>query len=271
LGEIYLRRENWQAAADAFTKAVEIDPSLWYVFKHRAVAHVNLGQCAQALADLKRATGIKHELKAGGWRMQYECAVCCLGAGDQAEYRAVCGRMLGTRSDPKDLQQSSFTAWTCALSAGAIGDYGPVIALASEAVTAAPKNSLCVNSLGAALFRAGRTEESIQRLTELDQHLTAPYAESSSPAYTWYFLAMAHHKLGQQDKAKEYLTKAKARTEHELGDKSRPPPWNHRLTLELLRTEAEALLAPPKPAAPPAGKAEKELPKEKPKEKQEKK
>ena len=65
-----------------------------------------------------------------------------------------------------------------------------------------------------------------------------------SPAYTWYFLAMAHQALGHQEDARTWLDKANQWTEQVLGDEEEPPSWKRRLTLKLLRDEANGLIRP---------------------------
>ena len=66
-----------------------------------------------------------------------------------------------------------------------------------------------------------------------------------SPAYTWYLLAMAHHARANEEEARQWLAKATAWTEdalakHESG--THELHWPRRATLQLLRTEAEALI-----------------------------
>jgi tetratricopeptide (TPR) repeat protein len=120
--------------------------------------------------------------------------------------------------------------------------------LAEQAVEADPKSDSYLKTLGGALYRAGRFEEAVQRLAEADKLTEAPDAASkSSPAYTWYFLAMAHQANGQSDEAKKWLGKAvewsdKVFREDEEG--TAPLAWNRRLTLRLLREEAEAMIEP---------------------------
>ncbi len=69
----------------------------------------------------------------------------------------------------------------------------------------------------------------------------------ASPAYTWFFLAMAHHRLGQTDEAAKWLDKAVAWTEKVLAEHKSGSGtqlgWNRRLTLQLLSAEAEQLIA----------------------------
>ena len=43
-----------------------------------------------------------------------------------------------------------------------------------------------------------------------------PTPRLSNPAYTWFFLAMTHHRLGHADEAKQWLDKARAETDNAL-------------------------------------------------------
>jgi tetratricopeptide (TPR) repeat protein len=174
----------------------------------------------------------------------YLHALLCLRFDDEVKYRRSCQTMLNQFADTDDPMGANFVAWICALAPDAVNDYEPVLACASKAVEARPDSEQFLNTLGAILYRAGRHDAAIERLTELDRRReTADGAVQSSPAYTWYFLAMAHQKAGHVEQAREYLNKANQRTDEESADKEKPPPWNRRATLELLRKEAEALLA----------------------------
>jgi ELWxxDGT repeat protein len=83
-------------------------------------------------------------------------------------------------------------------------------------------------------------------LTESNKLIEDPDATAkSSPAYTWYFLAMAHQANEQPEEAKKWLDKAtewtdKVVRQDEEGTASLS--WNRRLTLRLLREEAEAMI-----------------------------
>ena len=162
---------------------------------------------------------------------------------EAAKYRDACAAMVGKFGETDDPMAANFAAWTCALAPDAVDDYEPVLALATKAVEAQPDSDQFLNTLGAILYRAGRHDEAIERLTELDRRReTADGDVQSSPAYTWYFLAMAHQKAGNAEQAREYLNKANQSTDEVLADEENPPAWNRRATLELLRKEAEALL-----------------------------
>jgi len=120
------------------------------------------------------------------------------------------------------------------------------VRLAEQPVEADPDSDGYLKTLGGILYRAGRVEDGVQRLTEANNMIEDPDTESnSSLAYTCYFLAMAHHKLGHDEEAEKGLQKAtewtdKVLTEHEEG--TTPQSWNRRLTLKLLREEAEGMI-----------------------------
>jgi tetratricopeptide (TPR) repeat protein len=146
-------------------------------------------------------------------------------------------------------------AWSCALGPGALADFTPAIALAQQAAASDASSAQFANSLGAILYRAGRFDEACQKLDVAD-HLSSPDKTRTSPAYTWFFLAMAHQRLGHAVEAKQWLDKARQETEtalkrHEAGTEKLP--WNRRLSLTVLRNEAEELFstksAPAEPAA----------------------
>jgi hypothetical protein len=75
--------------------------------------------------------------------------------------------------------------------------------------------------------------------------------------HTWYFLAMAYHRLGHADEARRWLEKGIRGTEEALKSPGATPGksgnaggvlapnWNRRLTLQLLRREAEQLVQSP--------------------------
>src|SRR5439155_26254291 len=98
-----------------------------------------------------------------------------------------------------------------------------------------PNNSAYHTPLGAALYRAGRFAAAAGQLREAGALKPDP---RTSPCYTWLFLAMAHQRQGNADEARRWLAKAVEALDSELVN----APWNRRLTLQLLRREAEELV-----------------------------
>ena len=92
------------------------------------------------------------------------------------------------------------------------------------------------------LYRAGRFGEAVKTLGIA----ASEESDEGSLAYTWYFLAMAHHASGHTDEAKKWLQKAASvdgsgDPAHEEDDGAHLA-WNRRLTLNLLRAEAETTI-----------------------------
>lgn len=65
-------------------------------------------------------------------------------------------------------------------------------------------------------------------------------ATLSSSAYTHYFLAMTCHALNRVDETQKWLARANALADDELAVDSLV--WSRKLTLQILRAEAVALL-----------------------------
>jgi tetratricopeptide (TPR) repeat protein len=125
--------------------------------------------------------------------------------------------------------------------------------LAEKALANSSRDHWHVNQLGAALYRAGRFEEAVKRLSEATELSCHPYR--TNMLQTWFFLAMAHHRLGHAAEAHRWLNKGIHGVEEALKLSAEPPGesihpsgtlptphWNQRLTLQLLRREAEEQL-----------------------------
>ena len=207
----------------------------------RAVLYDRFGQQGAAIADFDKAVALGPE-QANVW---YRRALARLAQGQADQYRKDCAEMLQRFGESTKPDDANWVAWTCALAPDAIKDWPKTVALAEKAAKNDPKSASYLNTLGAVLYRAGRFDESLQRLTEADRVVKAPSETlPSSPAYTWFFLAMAHHRLGHGEEAKKWFDKAAARTEKAIREADQGTEylaWNRRLTLKLLRQEAKAL------------------------------
>jgi tetratricopeptide (TPR) repeat protein len=102
-----------------------------------------------------------------------------------------------------------------------------------------------LNPLGRALYCAGRFEEAAKHLTQAEAAFKETTYPTSSIIYTRLFQAMTHQCLGHADQAKEWLEKAIKDIEQPPQDRPQDGAamaWNRRLTLQILRREAEELL-----------------------------
>ena len=85
-----------------------------------------------------------------------------------------------------------------------------------------------------------------------------PDPRISDVVYTWFFMAMAHHRLQHVDEARHWLDKGIRVMEEELKRPAEPdvdsvkrtgtipPNWYRKLMLHLLRREAEELIQGPR-------------------------
>ena len=172
----------------------------------------------------------------------YQAALLTIGVDAPTGYQEQCQNMLAKFEFSEVAKELHFTAWTCGLHSQAVNDYTLALKLAQKAIDLEPENQQYINGLGAVQFRAGQFE---QALESFKSATASEESENTSNAYTYYFLAMTHWKLDQQDPALETLKQANQLASKELGDTDNPPAWNRKLTLELLQEEAEALINAP--------------------------
>jgi len=75
---------------------------------------------------------------------------------------------------------------------------------AKEALNRAPQSGALLNTLGVALVRAGRWQEAVEALESSMQR------RDGGDASDWLFLAMAHARLGEREKAGPYIERARS-------------------------------------------------------------
>jgi tetratricopeptide (TPR) repeat protein len=238
-------RLDWFAAAYHLGKLINAE---WPTASHYArrararacLAEANRGRWEDAAADMARAV----LLNPGNLPRWYQYALLTLAAGDRDRYRIICAAMLAWFGQTKDARVANTVAWTCSLVPDAVADRAGMVALARRAQAQKQANPAYLNTLGAALYRAGDFDEARQCL--------AAAAKAYRPrenVWDWLYLAMTHHQLGQPDKAQHWLDMAVEALDQTAAD--RPPPgaaallsWPERLELQLLRREATLLLRP---------------------------
>jgi WD40 repeat protein/serine/threonine protein kinase/tetratricopeptide (TPR) repeat protein len=266
---------QWTAARAHLDALITAEPANWALRVSRGHAHAASGHWDRAATDY--ATAI--ELAAVDPEVWYFLALARLARGDAEGYRTACAGLLQRFGASTDVPTANLVAWSCALAPDAVPDLARPVDLAEEAVANCPKDVTDIhftgtivyhagrfggagaaatrarayaglNTLGAALCRAGRLEEAVRRLSE------AVRASGGDGTYAdWLFLAMAHQRLGHGEEARRWLDQAVRWMDR--ADWSRPtdvgvsPTWPERLEAQILRREAEAMV---KGAAPPAAK-----------------
>jgi tetratricopeptide (TPR) repeat protein len=240
-GNAYFALKQYDKAVADYTRAIELDPKHPYAWANRGLAFASLRRRDKALADFSRAI----EINPAAQLPWYYRALLRLQCDDPAGYRKDCAGMLqhfGPSAKPDDV---NWTVWTCIQLPDGVDDWTKLVQWAEKALAADPNDFFRLTTLGAVLYRAGRFDEAVRRLTEAEAAFKKAKARVSTIAYTWLFLAMAEERRGHAEQAREWLARAVREIEQPPAERPNDPgvdTWCRRLALRLLRGEAEKLL-----------------------------
>jgi serine/threonine protein kinase/Flp pilus assembly protein TadD len=205
---------------------------------HRCAGYAAIGRkdWPQVAAAFSRAA----DLAPQDADLQYFAAVAMLHAGDLDGFRKSCAGMLDRFENTADPAVAAQVVAACVLRRDALADVDRLLPLANNAAPQYDSPSL----LGAALYRSGQYEASIQCF----QSSARTYRPR---AWDWCFLAMAHHRLGRTGEAVRCFATACRWIEEantlKAKDLSETAPewggWYDPITSGLLLREAEELLA----------------------------
>jgi hypothetical protein len=161
-------------------------------------------------------------------------SVALLRSGDRAGWQRSTAAVLDRLGGTNNPWTANSVAWSCALGPGATADSGLLVRLAEIGVRGldAFNKPRCLNTLGAALYRAGRYDEAIRRLGE-----AAQARDGAGVPQDWAFLAMAHHRLCHRGEARRWLDRLR---EHRPSEE--PAQFWDELESHVLRSEAEAVI-----------------------------
>ncbi len=183
----------------------------------------------EARAVLVRAGAVPWE-EAEGWGLWPAPGklLALLGCSDRIS------ALLRDYQQTPDSSKANEVAWYCVLAPGAVAEPDVPVRLAELAVKgfSAEQKHTALNTLGAALFRAGRFADAIRRLEE-----GIKLRNGADEPFGWPFLAMAHHRLGHRDEARGWLDRLRNRRPSTNSNQF----WNE-LEIGLLRSEAEAVI-----------------------------
>jgi tetratricopeptide (TPR) repeat protein len=228
-----------------YTFVLEAHPKAAWAYQQRGMVHARLGHWDMAEADLAKTVA----LNAGGPVAWNYLALLRLHRGNRDGYCKACRDMLQRFGLAANADASYWMVWTCALAPDAVTDRQTVVQMAEKAVAANPKHCDLLQHLGAVLYRAGRFEAAAKRLTEAEAAFPETQNPRSSIVYNWLFQGMTQHRLGHAAEARRYLDKAVK--EIDQPSTKAAVAWNRRLTLQLLRQEAQELLRKPSGAKNP--------------------
>lgn len=163
--------------------------------------------------------------------------------GDVAGYRETCKALVNMPiSNTDDFTRGRTILTWCHLE-GALADLSLPVTYAQElaAHNAVDQPHIVPYVLGAALYRAGKYEEAAENL-EKSIALYPSDAQPGDRIINWQrlFLAMTKWRQGQPDEARRLVAEIQPAIDEEL--RSTTTPMNYRITLEVLRREAETLI-----------------------------
>ena len=166
--------------------------------------------------------------------------VALLAAGDRPGWERAIAGLLDRFPGPMNpwWRDADMVALLCALGPYPLPDREVPVRLVEAAIRNATEVGFdfkpygFLNTLGAALYRAGRYDEAIRRTAEGIQD-----KGGRSEAQDWAFLALAHFRLGHRAEARRWLDRLR-------GDQPRidPAQFWYELEIRLLRSEAEAVV-----------------------------
>jgi tetratricopeptide (TPR) repeat protein len=175
----------------------------------------------------------------------YQQAPLLLFTGDREGYRRVCRQMLTRFSESEQTYIAERTAKTCLLAPDAVDDPRILVRLTTYAVSGGAKEKFfkyyCL-ARGLAGYRAGQFAEAIDWL---NRSLTPGAEVVYLDGISHVVLAMAQHRLGRPNEARQALAEARRLVEAKAPGVARGDyglAWADWLRYEILRREAEAMV-----------------------------
>jgi tetratricopeptide (TPR) repeat protein len=164
--------------------------------------------------------------------LRYWQCIAHLAAGDRIGWEQAIVSLLDRFQGSMNWDDRNIVAGLCALGPYTVADPELPVRLAESALQQRNQEEPDVlNTLGSALYRAGRFDDAIRRLEEAIQ------ARGGEKPTDWPWLAMTHHRLGHREEARRRLEWL--RDDQAIADPARP--WED-LELRVLRSEAEAVI-----------------------------
>jgi hypothetical protein len=166
--------------------------------------------------------------------VHYFLTLSLLAAGDAHGLRGAISDLIDRFGSTTNAETCKSVAWDCVLAPGSVADSETPVRLTDAALNGFPaqQKDVALNTLGAALYRAGWFEDAIRRLEE-----GVRVRAGQSVPQDWAFLAMAHHRLGHRDEARRWLDRFQ--NYQARGDVS--TFWDE-LEIRLLRRESQAVV-----------------------------
>ena len=194
--------QSWTAAAAEFAAAAELHDPRVNVFARMGDTLALLGQWQQAADAFAKATVAANY----AWRPQFQWALLQLAAGNETGYAATCADLLARHGDHPSNATAVGIALACIAGDHAVEDMNKVVQIVQQLADSNPLNPAFQSWLGAVQFRAGQTQEAIERLSKsVPLHSVAALAapgQVDQIRVSWLtsetILALAYHKANDE-------------------------------------------------------------------------
>lgn len=230
-------------AIEDYDKALKSNPDDAFALLHRGDAHAQLEQWPEAAADLEKA----YQLNPHDLRVAYLLAHLRLQMNDPDAYRTLCRAIWKQFGQTKEPTEVNLVAWLLVLDPDCGVPPKQVVSLAERGLNGMERNPNYLNTLAAALFRAGNAPEALKRLKEAND--ARPNKDNAID--DWLFQALVHARLGHTAEAQKALERANKWIDAVLKEKPKegaaPLSWGRRMELQLLRKEADVAVHGGKP------------------------
>ncbi|MEX2188871.1 MAG: tetratricopeptide repeat protein [Pirellulales bacterium] len=197
LGRALAAQGDNDAAIACYRRAIAIDPTHAYLYKNLGVALGAQGKFDEAIAAhresirLDPTDAINHQI----------LGALLSGNGRQREARDAFRKSIELAADSPTANNA--LAWfLAACPDSALRDPVQAVELAKKAIALAPDDGNLWNTLGVAQYRAGDWPAAI---TALEKSIAL---RGGGDSFDWLFLAMAHWRQAEKDRAREYYEKA---------------------------------------------------------------
>lgn len=208
----------YQKAIDLYVKLARENPALGESRSNLAAALVRQGDVLALLGKWQASADVYAQAVEASdhfWDVMFRWALLQLAARDDVGYRATCADLLKRYGNTESTDMAYWIALACVAGEKAVDDPDKVVALARRAAAGDPRNPSPKAVLGAALYRAGLTEEAIATLSRaLPQHalaaVVAPKKLSQirvSRLQGEVFLALAYRDQNDAAKVQKQLSK----------------------------------------------------------------
>jgi tetratricopeptide (TPR) repeat protein len=229
----FMERKQWDAAEAAFDEAIRARPFNLSIVQERGDLYVRRGLWKEAAAYYARAVQQYPDVAP----LHYQLAIARLIAGDLPGYRSACTAMFERFNTADDPMAANRLAYAGIYAPDALTNLPALIQVCERSVPALAGGERVV---GAALYRAGRYEQALERFQQ-------SHKVFQPRAWDWLFLAMIHSRLGHTSEARRLLQQAdqwiREADKAPSGTEKEGPRWSNlteKPTILLLRSEAEA-------------------------------